>query len=161
MTEQRIANYTLNELAAPAGVSPRTLRFYLVEDLLPAPLSRDRGAHYDDAHLTRLQSLQYYQGLGMELVNIKRLFASHYATAALDRGETPPPLGFETSAAQPGQGRLPDTPVSPWRGIELAPGLELHVSGAHPLPIPPALGHIAATCRDLFGLPSETEHEPD
>lgn len=50
--EQR---YTIGELAQRAGVTPRTVRFYTSEGLLPAPDSRGRYALYSDEHLGRLQ----------------------------------------------------------------------------------------------------------
>jgi DNA-binding transcriptional MerR regulator len=162
MSERRRAKYTLSELAALGGVSTRTLRYYLGEGLLPPPLGRGPGAHYDDAHLTRLQSVQYHQALGMELAAIKRHFAHHYATSALNRGEFPPPLDLDLTEAGPeAASALPKAVPESWIRIELAPGLELHVSSAHRLPMAPALGHIALTCRELLGIQSENEDGSD
>ena len=54
MAESRTPKYSLDELAALGGISPRTVRYYISEKLLPPPLGRGPGKHYDDAHLTRL-----------------------------------------------------------------------------------------------------------
>ena len=156
MTEQRIPVYSLAELASLGGVTPRTLRFYLTEGLLPAPLGRGRGKHYDDAHLTRLRDLQHCQAKGLELSAIKRLFDSHYATEALNRGEYPPAVDLDTEAeAVP---EAPEQKVSTWSRLELAPGVELHVSSHHRLPPAFALAQVRAELLALVGH-SETERE--
>jgi DNA-binding transcriptional MerR regulator len=46
--------YTISELAQQAGVTPRTIRFYTSEGLLPPPDSRGRYALYSEDHLARL-----------------------------------------------------------------------------------------------------------
>jgi DNA-binding transcriptional MerR regulator len=46
--------YTISELAQQAGVTPRTIRFYTAEGLLPPPDSRGRYALYSEDHLSRL-----------------------------------------------------------------------------------------------------------
>jgi len=52
------SRYTIGELAKAAAVTPRTIRFYTAEGLLPPPLSEGRYALYTDAHRTRLHLIQ-------------------------------------------------------------------------------------------------------
>jgi DNA-binding transcriptional MerR regulator len=53
--------YTLTELAALAGVTPRTVRYYIAQGLLPAAPSAGPGAKYGDAHLARLRLIRRLQ----------------------------------------------------------------------------------------------------
>ena len=164
MGERRQPKYSLLELAGLAGVAPRTVRYYLTERLVPAPLGRGRGRHYDDAHLNRLRKIRYYQSLGMELEAIRRLFENHYATGALDRGEPPPMLAFEATAVEEPAfvpALAAGVGATHWTRLELAPGFELHVAGEHRLPPVAALGHLAAECRALFGIGEGEEHDAD
>lgn len=47
--------YLIGELAELAGVTPRTIRYYTAEGLLPPPATRGKYARYDDTHLRRLR----------------------------------------------------------------------------------------------------------
>jgi DNA-binding transcriptional MerR regulator len=47
--------YTLQELADAAGVSPRTVRYYIAEALLPPPEPAGHKTSYTRDHLTRLK----------------------------------------------------------------------------------------------------------
>jgi DNA-binding transcriptional MerR regulator len=53
--------YTLTELAALAGVTPRTVRYYIAQGLLPAAPSAGPGAKYDDVYLARLRLIRRLQ----------------------------------------------------------------------------------------------------
>lgn len=55
MTDKR--SYTIGELAQQAGVTPRTVRYYTTEGLLPQPDTRGRYARYSHAHLARLAEI--------------------------------------------------------------------------------------------------------
>lgn len=48
------ASYSLDELSREAGVTPRTVRYYIAEGLLPPPDSTGRNARYSQDHLDRL-----------------------------------------------------------------------------------------------------------
>ncbi len=48
-------HYTIGELAKAADTTPRTIRYYTAEGLLPPPDARGRYALYNDDHLVRLQ----------------------------------------------------------------------------------------------------------
>ena len=62
--------YTASDLASRAGISERTVRYYVAEGLLPAPDGRGRGAHYGAAHLTRLKLIRAIQQAGNDLETI-------------------------------------------------------------------------------------------
>src|SRR5258708_31901351 len=51
----RPATYKISELADAAGTTPRTVRFYTAEELLPPPDARGRYAVYSNEHLDRLR----------------------------------------------------------------------------------------------------------
>jgi len=49
--------YTIGELAKAAEVTPRTIRFYTAEGLLPPPVVRGRYGFYTDEQLHRLRAI--------------------------------------------------------------------------------------------------------
>lgn len=63
--------YTIAELAERAGVTPRTIRYYTAEGLLPAPDTRGRYALYSDEHLYRLQLIARLKEAYLPLGEIK------------------------------------------------------------------------------------------
>jgi DNA-binding transcriptional MerR regulator len=119
--------YNVDELADLGGVSRRTVRFYLREGLLPAPLGVGRGPHYNDEHLRRLLRLRELQEQGLTLAAIQ---------AVLTKGRGP------AAAAAPKR--------SAYVRLELAPGLELHVASDIRLPPPGRLAELAVWCREWF-----------
>src|SRR5687768_15463781 len=64
--------YDLNELSAAAGVTPRTIRYYVQQGLLPSPGTRGPGTRYDRAHLERLQLIRRLQRQHLPLAEIRR-----------------------------------------------------------------------------------------
>ena len=69
MTEE--ASYTIGELAEAAGVTPRTVRYYTAEGLLPAPDTRGRYALYTIDHLARLRLIARLKDAYLPLSEIK------------------------------------------------------------------------------------------
>lgn len=64
---------TIDELAARAGVTVRTVRFYGTKGLLPPPeIGRRRVGHYGREHLARLELIEELQERGMTLAAIER-----------------------------------------------------------------------------------------
>jgi DNA-binding transcriptional MerR regulator len=74
--EERSALRTVDELAAAAGVTVRTVRFYATKGLLPPPLLRGRTGLYGPAHLARLQLVRDLQAKGFTLQAVER-FLEH------------------------------------------------------------------------------------
>ena len=62
----------VDELAAQAGVSVDTVRFYQTKGLLPAPEREGRTAWYSDAHLERLERIRSLKEKGFTLAAIRR-----------------------------------------------------------------------------------------
>jgi DNA-binding transcriptional MerR regulator len=75
-TNPNDARYTLTELADLAGVTPRTVRYYLAQGLLPAVGVAGPGAKYDDGHLARLRLIRQLQREHQPLAEIRRQLES-------------------------------------------------------------------------------------
>ena len=63
---------TVDELAARAGVTVRTVRFYAGRGLLPPPRLRGRTGLYGPDHLARLELVRELQSLGLTLAAIEK-----------------------------------------------------------------------------------------
>ncbi len=72
--------YRMEELAALAGITVRTLRFYRERKLIPPPRREGRIAWYDDHHLARLRTISALLERGHTLNGIAEL------AEALDQG---------------------------------------------------------------------------
>jgi len=66
---------TLTELATVAGVTPRTVRYYIAQGLLPGPGEVGRGAHYGEAHFDRLALIRRLQREHQPLAEIRARMA--------------------------------------------------------------------------------------
>ena len=64
--------YPLTELADLAGVTPRTVRYYLAQGLLPAATQSGPATRYGDAHLARLRLIRRLQAEHLPLAEIRR-----------------------------------------------------------------------------------------
>ncbi|MCF3121644.1 MULTISPECIES: MerR family transcriptional regulator [Streptomyces] len=72
-TDTEEPTLTVDELAARAGVTVRTIRFYSTKGLLPPPvIGPRRVGHYGQAHLSRLALIEELQHQGMTLAAIER-----------------------------------------------------------------------------------------
>jgi DNA-binding transcriptional MerR regulator len=72
-TETEEPTLTVDELAARAGVTVRTVRFYSTRGLLPPPaIGPRRVGHYGPGHLSRLALIEELQHQGMTLAAIER-----------------------------------------------------------------------------------------
>ncbi|QSH42429.1 MerR family transcriptional regulator [Lentisphaerota bacterium ZTH] len=69
--------FNIDYLAKKAGVTRRTVRYYIQRGLLPPPLGRKRGAYYTDAHYERLQLILKLSAKGVPLFQIKRMLDSN------------------------------------------------------------------------------------
>jgi DNA-binding transcriptional MerR regulator len=151
--------YSLTELADLAGVTPRTVRYYLAQGLVPAVGQSGPGSKYDTGHLARLRLIRRLQTEHLPLAEIRRRLddlgdedirdlagdeepaapvgsALEYLRTVLGTGasrvaERPAPAYASTPAAPP---EAPATRMerSQWERIVLAPDIELHIR--RPLP---------------------------
>jgi DNA-binding transcriptional MerR regulator len=72
-TDTEEPTLTVDELAARAGVTVRTVRFYSARGLLPPPvIGPRRVGHYSQEHLARLALIEELQHQGMTLAAIER-----------------------------------------------------------------------------------------
>ena len=141
-----LARSRVRPVAASASAAPaeRTIRFYVARGLLGRPEGRGTAATYSYRHLLQLLAIKLRQMEGATLRTIARelgestgdVLERRVAAALGDRLPTPGDL--PVAAAGRAFHHHPDTPDGPppgacWRRIELAPGIELHLSTAHPL----------------------------
>lgn len=68
--------YELIELCELADVTPRTVRYYVQQGLLPSPGTRGPGARYDERHLGRLRLIRRLQRQHLPLAEIRRQLAA-------------------------------------------------------------------------------------
>ena len=131
--------YSIDELADLGGVSRRTVRFYVQEGLLPAPLGVGRGSHYDRTHLERLLAVKAEQEAGRSLDEIR--------------------AGRRPSRADLGHAAAPavSIPRGVWRRLDLAPGVELHVASDIRLPAAGRLDELVNWCRQHLRRNTEGE----
>jgi DNA-binding transcriptional MerR regulator len=65
-------SFDLNELSAAADVTPRTIRYYVQQGLLPAPGTRGPGTRYERGYLDRLQLIRRLQRQHLPLAEIRK-----------------------------------------------------------------------------------------
>lgn len=65
------ARYSLAELARVTGVTPRTVRYYIAQGLLPGANEAGPGASYDADHLARLRLIRELQRQHLPLAEIR------------------------------------------------------------------------------------------
>jgi len=141
--------FDLAELSDRAGVSVRTIRYYIQQGLLPSPEARGPGTRYEREHLDRLKLIRRLQREHLPLAEIRRRMEKLDAGAIrelLDRGPERAPgssakdyirevlsgprammaVSLARAARAPAPG--PSSPErSQWDRITLAPDIELHI----------------------------------
>jgi DNA-binding transcriptional MerR regulator len=126
-------HWKLEELARLAGVSPRTVRYYVQRGLLPPPAFRGRDTAYSQEHLIRLRAIRRLQERFLPLDAIKgelnqRSLAELQALTD-SREEAAPVFRLVSSESRP----MPALPTEnrngeQWQRWVVVPGLELHLS---------------------------------
>ena len=106
-TPEESRRYTIHEIASLAGLSTRTVRYYIAEALVDRPLGTKRGAWYVQRHLEQLLLIRRWTDAGLSLDRVRELQAG--------APEDAPPR-----PARPGPGEV-------WSRITRADGLELQV----------------------------------
>ena len=69
------AHYSLADLGRVAGVTPRTVRYYIAQGLLPGANDSGKAGWYDDRHLARLQLIRELQRQHLPLAEIRAQLA--------------------------------------------------------------------------------------
>lgn len=99
MTEDEY--YTIAELASRLGLTPRTIRYYTSEGLLPPPETRGKYARYGAAHLQRLHEIGRLKAQYLPLSVIRARLEAEGASPTVDRLDPQPrtnvPPGFNPS----------------------------------------------------------------
>jgi DNA-binding transcriptional MerR regulator len=72
MHDERQQGMGIAELARRAGVTPRTIRYYVAEGLLPAPAGRGQRRAYGPEHLDRLEAIRELKAAYLPLHEIRR-----------------------------------------------------------------------------------------
>ncbi len=124
-------SYKLDELAAAAGVSPRTVRYYVQRGLLPAPAFRGRDTAYSGEHLLRLKAIRKLQEsfLPLDAIQAELERSSREELEGLVAGSAKPqpPVILPGPLLYPPPSR-PAAAGARFLRYVLRPGLELHLS---------------------------------
>lgn len=92
--------YSIGELAELAGVTPRTIRYYTSEGLLPPPDTQGKYARYNHDHLERLQLIAQLKSAYLPLHKIRaRIERLDSAGVHAMLNELPPQQIAETRSA--------------------------------------------------------------
>lgn len=102
--------YTLQELADTAGVSIRTIRYYIGEGLLPAPEGAGPQSHYTESHAKRLRAIALLKDRYLPLREIRKELAG-LDDAQIDRLIAD--LGGPETASLADELSAPVAPVDP------------------------------------------------
>lgn len=128
-SEQRSPRWKLDELAERAGVSARTVRYYVQRGLVPAPEFRGPETAYGPEHLARLKAIRVLQARHLPLDAIQAALASRTLdeVARIAKGELPAALDAPASLSRSADhgDALPEG--DGFTRYTLAPGLELHI----------------------------------
>jgi DNA-binding transcriptional MerR regulator len=147
-----VPTYSLPELAKLADVTPRTIRYYVAQGLLPAPELQGPNTRYTEEHLARLLAIKRLQTAHLPLAEIRQQLRKvpdeQLATLAAFGGLTPSagsavdyirdvlrgpahisPPPAPVMPAPPTTEPPPEPPQarSQWERISLDPDIELHV----------------------------------
>jgi DNA-binding transcriptional MerR regulator len=108
------SKYTMEEICEATGLSRRTIRYYIQEDLLAPPAGRGRGGFYNDSHIARLNEIRSMQDRGMRLSSI----------ASFLRGETEAKEPHRDSNLSLQRTLLARYDIAPWLTIEVRRDME-------------------------------------
>jgi DNA-binding transcriptional MerR regulator len=105
--EATLGRFSMDALASLAGVTPRTVRYYVAQGLLEPAAGAKRGAHYLRRHLEQLLQVRRWSDAGLSLERIRELQAG--------ASEDPP-----RRSVAPGS-------VEVWSRVTVADGLEIQL----------------------------------
>ena len=139
-----IDDLELSDLAAAAGVSPRTIRYYVTQKLIPSPGTRGPGTKWDRSLLDRLLLIKELQRKNWPLSEIRDHLRELDEEGVRQELGRPPELPLSDSALSYVRSVMPSAREEPpprygapalraemrsttWEVIRLAPGVELSV----------------------------------
>ena len=128
---------TLDDLCDRTGESRRTVRFYILNGLLSAPVGQGPAARYPASHTLRLRVVRRMQDEGMQLSRIRQLTVDLDDTALqqlLDGARPLTPMSGLQPEPRPATPQI-EAPAhasegwrrSQWERLVLEPGVELHL----------------------------------
>ena len=128
---------SIGDLADATGVSRRTVRFYVQQRLIPPPLGRGRGRHYDRSHLDRLRRIGELQAAGHSLDAIRRILdGNEVASAAVPAAPKRPPRANLSAEL--------------WTRVRFGEGVELHFDASRHDPTVEQLMQLRDAVRAVF-----------
>src|SRR5712691_10060824 len=110
--------HSLTALADLAGVTPRTVRYYLAQGLLPGVGQTGPGSKYGDGHLARLRLIKRLQAEHLPLAEIRRQLDGLADEEILELAGNPvptPPIGSALEYLQTVLGNRPAGTAAPAR----------------------------------------------
>ena len=133
------AEYAIGDLAGLAGATPRTIRYYVAQGLLPPPAGVGPGAHYTDDHLARLRLIRRLQRQHQPLSEIRQrlVLLGEREVAALVAGDaeeaTPPDSALEYLRTVLASPSAPTAPGLPAWSFAPAPAAAPSITAAAPM----------------------------
>jgi DNA-binding transcriptional MerR regulator len=121
--DQQPQSFTLDELAAAAGLPRRTVRYYIQIDLLERAEGETRAARYNVRHLEQLVAIRRWTELGISLERVRDLLS-------------------RAAEAPTGTHRAPGS-VEVWSHIAIADGLEITLEASRAGLDPEQVRHFA------------------
>ncbi len=147
MRNESVEAMGISELAERAGVSLRTVRYYVSEGLLPPPGGASQKSVYTREHLLRLEAIKRLKARYLPLAEIRRTLAGMSLVEMEELVRSEPPavrskaLDYLASIMPGTQAREQYSPPSSveaprppqtqrvfssvWQHVRLAPGVEL------------------------------------
>jgi len=141
---------SIGDLADAAGLSRRAIRFYVQQRLLPPPLGRGRGRHYDRSHVERLHRIGQLQAAGHSLDAIRKILDSGNGSV----------LAPAKAARRPPRASLS---ARLWTRLSFGDGVELHYDASRYNPTVEQLMQLRDAVRSILSDDDETSdtHSPD
>ena len=102
-----VERHSIDELASLAGLTSRTVRYYIQQGLVSRPEGAKRGAYYARRHVEQLLLIRRWTDAGLSLERVRELIAG--------APEDAPPR-----AVAPGS-------IEVWSRVTLADGLEIQL----------------------------------
>ena len=136
--------YSISDLARLSGVTPRTVRYYVAQGLLPSPEQAGPSTRYGEGHLARLRLIRRLQREHLPLAEIRSRLA---------------PLGDDevvqlvaTTDADPAVEPTPDRALAFVQDLMTQSGVQPRVAMAREVPLASAI--YEPRMQDVYDQPS-------